>query len=276
MSCRLRLRPLALPAALTLAMTSLAAAAGAAEPLRLATGGVTGVYHALGSALCRLLEPDLPTRLERCVVLSSEGSLDNLRRVRTGAAELTLAQAPLVRDAVAGSGAFAGDGPDDTLRVLFAPLVETLAIVVRADEPVAELEDLGGRRIDLGPPGSGSRATVMRLVGSADIDPEAFLALASPTSALSAETLCRGASDAFAFVGASPNSVVQEALAACPTRLVPVEGRWSSRSSPARSTIGRRRSVPGTTASSTGRWRPSAPRPWSSPTPGCRTRPPTG
>jgi uncharacterized protein len=216
-------RVLALCAALALAWTGMPASAGA-EPLRLATAGVTGIYHALGSALCRLLEPDLRERLERCVVLSTEGSLVNLELLRVGEADVGIAQGVLVKEAFTGAGIFAEAGPNPDLRVLFAPLQESLAVVVRAEDAVQRLEELSGRRIDLGPPGSGTQVTVMRLIEAAAIDPAAFLALASPTSALSADLLCGGGSNAFAFVGAHPNAIVQAALTGCATRLVPLDG----------------------------------------------------
>jgi uncharacterized protein len=211
---------LTLCAAFALSWTGVPASAGD-QPLRIATGEVAGLYHAFGSALCRLLEPDLRDRLARCLVLSSEGSLDNLDLVRSGAVEVGIAHGTLVKEAVAGVGAFAEVGPDPGLRVLFAPLEESLAVVVRADHDARQLEDLSGRRIDAGPPGSGSRAIVEPLLAAAGIDGAAFLALDPPTGALPADLLCGGVSDAIAVLGAHPQATVQEALAGCETRLLP-------------------------------------------------------
>jgi uncharacterized protein len=209
-------------AALALSCTGIPATAGS-EPLRLATGGVSGIYHAFGSALCRLLEPDLRQRLDRCLVLSTEGSLDNLHLLRSGEVEVGIAQGSLVEEAVAGAGAFAAMGPYDDLRVLFAPLKESLAVMVRADDAMEGLEDLAGRRIDAGPPGSGSRAAVERLLAAADLDQAPLFVPDPPPGALPADLLCAGASDAIAVLGAHPHAIVQEALVGCETQLLPLD-----------------------------------------------------
>jgi TRAP transporter TAXI family solute receptor len=196
--------------------------AQASEPLRIATGGVTGFYHSIGTSICRLLEPDLRTRVATCQVQSSAGSIANIRALETGTAELAIVQGDLIGQARDGTGAFAALGPQRRLRVLFSPGVESMAVVVRAGAPFTQVADLRGRRVDFGPEESGTRATALRLLRAVGIDASGFVQVTSRTSALSAAALCAGRSDAFAFMAAHPNSVVQEALATCPTRLLPL------------------------------------------------------
>jgi len=190
------------------------------RPLRIATGGVSGVYTALGGALCRLVEPDLARRRRLCSTVSSQGSLDNLRFVRSGIADLGIAQGELVRRAFKGEGAFTLDRANPNLRILFGAVVEKLHVVVNAGLPVQTTADLAGRRVDMGAPGSGTREVSLSLLTDAGLTTGDFVALLGNPSGRRPAALCSGDSDAFAFMAASPNAVVQEALARCPGRLI--------------------------------------------------------
>lgn len=190
------------------------------QPLRIATGGVSGVYTALGGAMCRLLEPDLVRRRQLCGSVTTQGSLGNLRFVRAGVADVGIAQGELVRRAYHGEGAFAVDGANPDLRILFGAVREKLHVVVNADLAVATTADLAGRRIDMGAPGSGTREVAMSLLRSAGLTTDSFVALLGNPSSQRPAALCRGESDAFAFMAAAPNAVVQDAFASCSCRLV--------------------------------------------------------
>jgi uncharacterized protein len=190
------------------------------RPLRIATGGVSGVYAALGNALCRLVEPDLIRRRQICSTIATQGSLGNIRFVRAGIAEIGIAQSELVRRAYYGEGAFAVDGANPHLRILFGAVIEKLHVVVNAALPVQTTADLAGRRIDMGSPGSGTREVAMSMLTAAGLTTDDFVALLGNPSGQRPSALCRGDSDAFAFMAASPNGVVQNAFASCPSRLV--------------------------------------------------------
>lgn len=216
------LRAIVLAGALALGLAGPAARAQPADTtLRLSAGGVTGVYFALSSAICRLLEPDLRARLDRCEVLSSQGSVSNIRLVRAGVADLGLAQADMVRLAFEGAGAFAVDRANTSLRVLFATVRENLTIVTRPGSGITEFEDLLGRRVDFGPLGSGTRATALRFLEDAGYSLADFEPLAVGTSSLNARELCRGNADAFVFMAAHPNAVLQDAIAGCGASVLP-------------------------------------------------------
>jgi len=190
------------------------------RPLRIATGSVGGVYAAFGAALCRLLEPDLVRRRRQCRVVQSQGSLGNLRFVRAGIAEIGIAQAELVRAAYHGQGAFAVDGANPHLRVLFGAMREEMHIVVDAALPVIVAADLAGRRVDIGPPGSGTREIALTLLDAANVTTDDFVAIAGNPGSARVIDYCNRKVDAFAFMAASPNAVVQDAFARCPSRLV--------------------------------------------------------
>ncbi len=196
-------------------------AQGQDQPLRISAGGVTGVYFALSSAFCRLLEPDLALRVQRCQALTSPGTVSNIRLVRAGAADLGLAQAGLIRFAAEGAGPFEVDGANPTLRVLFSTVLEKLTIIAAPGLDIQTAGQLIGKTVDFGPFGSGSRATAEQYLESLGLDRRDFLPAATLSSALNPRALCRGDADAFVFIAAQPNSVVQESIARCGARIVP-------------------------------------------------------
>lgn len=190
-------------------------------PLRFSAGGVTGLYFALSSSFCRLLWPDLGERLRHCHVESSQGSVSNLRLVRAGAADLGIAQADLVPLALSGAKPFEIEGPNPNLRVLFSTVLEKLTVVTAPNSGIQSLDDMLGRSIDFGSPGSGSLATATRFLESVGHGLDDFEPSSSTTSALNPQQLCNGEIDAFAFIAAHPNSVLQEAMATCGAGLLP-------------------------------------------------------
>ena len=191
--------------------------------LRFSAGGVTGIYFALSSAFCRLLVPDLAVRVRTCDVQSSQGSVSNLRLVRAGAADIGLAQADMVGLAYNGDGVFSQGGPNPNLRVLFSTVIEKLTVILAPESRIGAVDDLLGKRVDFGPLGSGSRASALRYLESQSLGLDDFAAVERGvgSSSLAAQELCAGNADAFVFISAHPNSVVQEAIAACDARLFP-------------------------------------------------------
>jgi TRAP transporter TAXI family solute receptor len=147
--------------------------------------------------------------------------VSNLRLVRAGAADIGLAQADMVALAYQGTGPFAQGSPNPNLRVLFSTVFEKLTIILAPNSRINTFEDLLGRRVDFGPPASGSRASTVRYLDSRNLSLEDFTLVGSGTSSLAAQSLCRGNADAFVFIAAHPNSVLQEAIAECGATLFP-------------------------------------------------------
>src|SRR5678815_5661222 len=56
------------------------------------TGGVTGVYYAVGGAVCRLMNKDRAKTGLRCSVESTGGSVVNVNAIKSGEREFGLTQ----------------------------------------------------------------------------------------------------------------------------------------------------------------------------------------
>src|SRR5271156_3258934 len=194
----------------------------APNPVSLTTGIPGGVYHPVGNAICRMynLEGEHPAM--PCVAVSSDGSVENIRRVENGDSAFGLSQTDVALAAYHGEGPFAAAGPDSKLRILIALYPEAFTVVARADTGIRDFQDLRGKRVGIGTSGVGynfTRDVILGFYGSTIPDPERVLEFA-PTE--QNEALCSNKVDAIIFEAGHPNGLTQEATTDCRARLVRV------------------------------------------------------
>ena len=212
---------------LALAGALACAAAGASEPARVATvatGDVTGAYFPAAVALCRLANVERPATGLRCAALPSAGSVQNLTDLRAGTVTLAFAQSDAAEAARAGTGAFAAAGPDEGLRSVMGLFPEPLALAARADAGIAGLGDLPGKRVNLGPAGSGQRALIAALMERLGWKPTAFAEAGELAPSEAANALCEGRIDAFFYAVGQPARALREAVESCGATLIDVAG----------------------------------------------------
>ena len=214
--------------AVLLAVACLAAPASAAgvEPglISISTGGKTGVYYLAGGAICDLVNDHRWTHGVRCIALSSNGSIDNLRTVRSRENAFGIVQSDWQYHAVRGTDIFAEAGPDTELRSVFALFPEPFTVVARADAGISKFADLKGKRVSLGPVGSGGRATmnvVMAEMGWTDAD---FAYVADLGMGALPRAVCGDEIDAAVFIVAHPNLTLEDMMTSCDALLIPVSG----------------------------------------------------
>lgn len=207
---------------LTLALPAWVATAAQAAPSRRLTIGTAGLqsdYHPIGVAVCRMVNASRKRHGLRCVAELSGGSVANIQGVASGDVTLGLAQGDTLMAAREGTGPFAGK-PQPGLRSLCSLATELFTIVVSSQATIRAVEDLAGKRVSLGPPGSGTRATSdlvlaahgLRAADLAEVGELKFVELAA--------ALCEHKIDAFMFVAGHPNPVFRDAIGACGARFV--------------------------------------------------------
>jgi hypothetical protein len=193
--------------------------------ITIGTGGITGVYYPAGGAICRLVNKERDRHGIRCSVESTGGSVYNVQALREGALALGVVQSDVQYNALHGEGPdFKGQGPFSKLRAVLALHPEPFTVVARADAGIATFDDLKGKRVNIGNPGSGQRLT-MEVLMAAKGWSLADLALAAELkSAEQSQALADNKLDAVVFTVGHPNGSVQEASTAIDARLVPVNG----------------------------------------------------
>ncbi len=194
----------------------------APSPIIVATGPVAGFAYPLGGEICRLYEKQTADKAP-CAAEATDGSVENLNLLRNGDVGLAIVQSDVAADALAGTGSFSGAKPFVELRVVTGFYTQALTIVVKGDGPVKTLDDLRGKRVVVGEPGSPEPifADFLEGVGwtKADLGGEIEMPRNDQANAL-----CTGSAAAVAVTAPHPNGFVRQLLAACGGTILDLAG----------------------------------------------------
>ncbi|MTI04882.1 TAXI family TRAP transporter solute-binding subunit [Roseibium denhamense] len=199
-------------------------AASAEEFITIGTGGVTGVYYPTGGAICRLVNKGRKDHGIRCSVESTGGSVYNINTVRAGELEFGVAQSDWQYHAYNGTSKFEEQGPFENLRAVFSVHPEPFTVVARADAGITSFDDLKGKRVNIGNPGSGQRGTMEVLMEAKGLTTDDFAQATELKAAEQSAALCDNQIDAMVYTVGHPSGSIQEATTACSSVLVTVDG----------------------------------------------------
>lgn len=188
------------------------------------TGGVTGVYYPTGGAICRMINRNRSEHGIRCGVESTQGSLYNLRKVRELDLDMGVVQSDWQFHATQGSEVFADTGNDPSLRSIFSIYSEPFTVVARKDANIKTLNDLKGKRINIGNKGSGHRATMEILMEALGWGSSLFSQVSELSSSDQSKALCDREFDAMIFMAGHPSASIKAATSDCESVLINVEG----------------------------------------------------
>ncbi|MFB9148623.1 TAXI family TRAP transporter solute-binding subunit [Roseovarius ramblicola] len=204
--------------------TMMAPAAMAEEFITIGTGGVTGVYYPTGGAICRLVNKGRKDHGIRCSVESTGGSIYNIKTIRAGELEFGVAQSDWQYHAYHGTSRFEDDGAFEGLRAVFSVHPEPFTVVARADSGITTFDDLKGKRVNIGNPGSGQRGTMEVLMDAKGWTTDDFALATELKAAEQSAALCDNQIDAMVYTVGHPSGSIQEATTACDSVLVTVSG----------------------------------------------------
>lgn len=212
----------AMAAGVAIAGLTAPAAASAESFITIGTGGVTGVYYPTGGAICRLVNKDRAEHGIRCSVESTGGSIYNLNTIRAGELDLGVAQSDWQYHAYKGTDAFADQGPNKDLRSVFSLHAEPFTVVARADSGIKTFNDLKGKRVNIGNPGSGQRGTIEVIMKAKGWTSDDFALASELKASEQASALCDNKIDAMVYVVGHPSGAIKEATTSCDSNLVEV------------------------------------------------------
>jgi TRAP transporter TAXI family solute receptor len=151
------------PAFLLIFLLSALAAPASGRVYTLASGSAQGVYLPLANDLAAVARKSgVEIR-----VLPSEGSKQNLAWLAEGRADLALTQSDIAWNAYKGKGGFLK--PITTLRVVAPLYTEAVHILIYGTLYIHRIEDLRGKRVAVGPAGSGTEANAAQMLGAAGL-----------------------------------------------------------------------------------------------------------
>jgi TRAP transporter TAXI family solute receptor len=215
---------LALLGAATLLSLSAAPSYAQQRFITIGTGGVTGVYYAAGGAICRLMNKDRARHGIRCSVESTGGSVFNINTIKAGELDFGVTQSDWQFHATNGGKVFEKDGKHTDLRAVFSLHPEPFTVLSRKEAGISGIAGLKGKRVNIGNPGSGTRASMEELMGAMAWKTSDFALAAELKADEHGAALCDNKIDAFIFGVGHPSANIQDPITTCGARLVPLTG----------------------------------------------------
>ncbi len=212
--------------ALGLLSTMTLAQAGAEEKkfITIGTAGVTGLYYVVGNSICKFMNRNSAEHGYTCTAQATGGSIANLNGIASGDVNFGTVQSDWQYHALNGSSVFSENGPNDKLRSVFSAHADIVTVLTRADTGIKELTDLKGKKVNIGNPGSGSRATAEVLLDTVGIDVGDLALAGELKSAEQSAALCDRKVDAIMFSAGHPVGNIKEATVSCDTVFLQVAG----------------------------------------------------
>ena len=148
----------------------------------------------------------------------------NVNGIRSGEFNFGIMQSDHQFKAMKGVAPFEKEGAMEDIRAVFSLQSEVFTILARRDANIASFDDLKGKRVNIGNPGSGQRDTLEEIMQVKGWDRSAFSLAAELKPAEQASALGDNNIDAMTYFVGHPNGAIQEATTTTDAVLVPVTG----------------------------------------------------
>jgi uncharacterized protein len=200
-----------------------ARAHGAKRRVIVATGGTGGVWYVYGGGLAKLITSYVPGVEATAEVTAA--SIDNLKLLAQAQADLAFVIADALKDAIDGTESFKDFGrvPARTIAVLYPQPVQLVTV---AGTGIESIQDLRGKVVSIGAPGSGTEIFSIRMLQAAGLDAERDIRPQRLSVAESVNAIKDRKIDAFVWNSGLPAGAVLD-LANTPgmkMRMLPTDG----------------------------------------------------
>ncbi|NJD09011.1 MAG: TAXI family TRAP transporter solute-binding subunit, partial [Gemmatimonadetes bacterium] len=177
-----------------------------------------------GGAICRLVNKDRSKHGIRCSVESTGGSVFNVNTIKAGELDLGFSQSDVQYNAIKGLGQFKDAGAWGDQRAVFSVHPEPFTLMARKELNAKDFADLKGKRVNVGNPGSGTRASMEELLGAKGWTLKDFSLASELKADEHGPALCDGKIDAFFYGVGHPSANIQDPATTCGAKLVSIGG----------------------------------------------------
>ena len=187
----------------------------------IASGWVVGVYYPLAGAISNIAHKNLPDI--KITVESSGASVANAKLIASGDADMAILQNDIAFYALQGVKPMF-DKPVANIRGITSLYQEHCQIQARKDAKIASVKDLKGKRVCVGPLGSGTEQNAIQILEAYGMKFEDFAKVERLTATESSDYLKDGRIDAaFYSVGVGAAGLVDTAMTV-DCVIVPIDG----------------------------------------------------
>lgn len=177
------------------------------------TGGVTGVYYPTGGAIARLVNRKKNEYQLRATVESTGGSVFNVNAIMAGDLEFGVVQSDRGFQAWNGLADWSDKGKQTKLRSVMSIHPETVTLIASQDSGIITCEDLKGKTVAVGNPGSGTRKNAEDALSTCGLTFEDLGSAEGLKASESSKMVQDGRIDAYFYTVGHPNGSIKEATA---------------------------------------------------------------
>jgi len=191
--------------------------------LTIGTGGSLGNYYPTGRAIARIVNKKQEAHGFRLQEKETPGSVFNIDAIMAGDIEFGIAQADRQYQAVNGLAEWKSRGPQKDLRAVFSLYTESVTLVATRDSGMRTIQDLRGKRVDIGHPDSGIRQNSIDALAAAGIDWKKDITVYGEKPDNRTNMYLHGKLDAFFHTVAHPSTDIKFAANSVPeARFIPL------------------------------------------------------
>ncbi len=188
--------------------------------LLMATGGTGGTYYPLGGAIANVWNDNIE---DLNVTIEATGaSVENIRLLGSGETDLAMAMNGPAASAFNGTGDFEGAPVKFSAIGVIYP--EVMQIIAPQSTGIKSVEDLKGKRVSIGPAGSGTASAALNILEAFGLDPDKDIQKFQDNFADAARKIKDGQLDAAFAVLAVPAGNVIDITTATPVNVVNIKG----------------------------------------------------
>ncbi|MGN1401556.1 MAG: TAXI family TRAP transporter solute-binding subunit [Bacillus sp. (in: firmicutes)] len=191
---------------------------GEKQFLNLVTGGTGGTYYPLGGSFANIITDNTNANVD---AQSSGASAENMELIKSGDADIAFTQTDIATYAVEGRLMF-DNNKIENVRAIASLYPETVQIVTTSKSGIKSVEDMKGKTVSVGAPGSGTYANAEQILEihgltMKDIKPQ-NLSFDESTSGIQDGTI-----DAAFITAGTPTGAVDGLAATEEVAIIPLE-----------------------------------------------------
>lgn len=137
---------------------------GKEEFISIATGGTAGTYYPLGGAVAKIYNDNVDGVTANAQ--STGASVENIDLVAKGETEIAFIQSDITYYAFTGTENFEDKGKVENIRGMAMFYPEVIQIIANEGAGINSVEDLKGKKVAIGAPGSGTEANARQILAA--------------------------------------------------------------------------------------------------------------
>ena len=194
------------------------------EYITFGTGEINGTYYPRGQFICDLINKYQKADNINCSVESTDGSVYNINAIKNKNFNFAISQSDTIYQALNGKKSFKNND-FKKLRSVIAIHPELLTFVVNKKSGIKTIEDIKGKRINIGNPKSGSEFSTMELFNIYNIKKTDLKMASSLKAEDTADALRDNKIDGYFFMVGHPALNIKDAADSQNISIIPIKGK---------------------------------------------------